>query len=465
MSSVAIGALAAVPFQKANIFSRARYRPAQSYSTMVVGRVAWTSHLGRRGIFTVILPMAGVMYAIFSFGPPVRVAFPCLFAGLVGFLSCLAMAECNGLLMETWDCSDLQPGMTGRRKNPKNAKQRINYSSFPQVTAGYAVVHSLGFVFAAGATGISGMAQRNLGQRAATAVVASILFFLTLLLLGVLARFRHVPIIPRSRSGEMDIWTAERRRSSERRAPAIAAAKAKGLWDSGGVLKEDVGWRPLIIGNPLEKTRCMNVLELGALTRWSEIRRKNQLIDQGTHLNRQALELACNELEQRGTDVLDDLQRGRAVVSDLVRKVSKRSMRSLGSRGTSSKDSRVGNHDAGAIGPPGAGLGHSHTPYPAEAFLERHVLGQTLEEEAEELDLESGPELLSGSEAEIDDYARSRSQDHASHQAPKIQPYAGFEQQEVLGGTPWQGGRTDAVDGDCDSVSEAARPAHLGSTK
>lgn len=408
-----------MPFQKANIFSRARYRPAQPYNTMVAGRVAWTSHLGRRAIFTIILPMAGVMYAVFSFGPPVRVVFPCLFAGLVGFLSCLAMAECNGLLMETWDCSDLQPGMTGRRKSLAKAKQRINYSSFPQVTAGYAVVHSLGFVFAAGATGIGGMAQRNLGQRAATAVVASVLFMLTILLLGVLARFRHVPIVPESRSSEMDKWTAERRHSSERRASAIAAAKTEGLRDFDDVPEEEVGWRPLIIGKPLEKTRCMNVLELGALTRWSEIRKTNQLIDQGAHLNRQALELACNELEQRSIDALDDLQRGGVMVGDLVRKVSKRSMRSLRSRGTSSRDSGTENHDADAVGPPGAGLGHSHAPYPAEAFLERHVLGQTLEE-AEESEPESGPESFSGREAEIDDYARSRSQDHASHHAPKV---------------------------------------------
>lgn len=440
-----MGAFAAVPFQKANIFSRARYRPAQSYNTMVAGRIAWTSHLGRRAVFTIILPMAGVMYAIFSFGPPVHVVFPCLFAGLVGFLSCLAMAECNGLLMETWDCSDLQPGMTGLRKSLTNAKQRINYSSFPQVTAGYAVVHSLGFVFAAGATGIGGMAQRNLGQRAATAVVASILFMLTLLLLGVLTRFRHVPIVPDSRNSEMDKWTAERRRSSERRASAIAAAKAQGLRDLAGVPEEDVGWRPLVIGNPLEKTRCLNALELGALTRWSEIRKKNQLIDQGAHLNRQALELACNELEQRGIDVLDDLQRGGAIVSDLVRKVSKRSMRSWRSRGTSSRDSRTENHDAGAVGPPGAGLGHNHTSYPVEALLERHVLGQTPEEEAEESLSESEPETFPGKEADIDDYARSRSQDHASHQAPKVRSYAGFEPQEVVGGTLRQGETTDAA--------------------
>lgn len=64
-------------------------------------RMTWTSHLIRRAIFTLVLPVAGAMYAIVSFGPPVHIFFPCLFAAVIGFLSCLAIAECNGLLMET----------------------------------------------------------------------------------------------------------------------------------------------------------------------------------------------------------------------------------------------------------------------------------------------------------------------------------------------------------------------------
>lgn len=145
------------------------------------------------------------------------------------------------MLMEAWDCSDLQPGMTGHSTSEKDGEKRINYSSFPRVTAGWNIIHSIGFIFAAGATGIGGMVTRSLGQRAATGMVASILFIHSLLLLGVFARFRRVQIIPNSKSMEMDRWTAERRDSLRRRASAIAAAKANGLKDVSEIPEEDVG--------------------------------------------------------------------------------------------------------------------------------------------------------------------------------------------------------------------------------
>lgn len=63
--------------------------------------VTWTSHMIRRVIFVLILPIAGILYTVVSFGPRVHVVVPCLFAGMIGFLSCLAISECNGLMMET----------------------------------------------------------------------------------------------------------------------------------------------------------------------------------------------------------------------------------------------------------------------------------------------------------------------------------------------------------------------------
>ncbi|KAK8089896.1 Major facilitator superfamily transporter, partial [Apiospora hydei] len=423
VSSVAIGALIAVPFQKANVFSRARYNPVATNSMTITSNFAWTSHLVRRAVFILVLPIAGAMYAVFSYGPPIPVAVPCLFAAMVGFLSCLAISECNGLLMETWDCSDLEPGMTGRSKSLKSAEKRTNYSSFPRVTAGYAVIHTFAFIFAAGATGIGGLARRNLGQRATTGVVAAILFVLTLLLISVLIRFRHVQIIPDSRTAEMEKWTEARRDSLLRRESAIAAAKASGRKDLSAIPEEDVGWRPLVIGNPLDKNRRMNILELGSLTRWSEIRKKNRLIDEGTHLNRQALEAARTELGHRGMEVYGDLQRSGAMVGELVRKVSKRSLRSKRSD-TSSDEEGEQKYRAGNTGPVGAGFGHSHAAYPTELFTEREcVMGQAVAEEGEESSSIDEPPMV-----------RSRSQDHRSHQTPKVQPHAGFEQQEVQGG-------------------------------
>ncbi|KAI0838742.1 hypothetical protein F5Y06DRAFT_287059 [Hypoxylon sp. FL0890] len=241
VSSVSIGALLAVPFQKANIFSHSSTKGPMTNSMTFGKRMTWSSHLVRRAIFLIVLPIAGILYTIVSSGPPVHLVFPCIFAAMIGFLSCLAIAECNGILMEAWDCSDLQPGMTGRSKSGKDGIKRMNYSSFPRVTAGWNVIHSIGFIFAAAATSVGGVATRGLGQRAATGVVTSILSIHSLLFLAVFIRFRKVQVIPNSKSSEMDKWTRERRDSLRRRASAIAAAKANGIKDKSEIAEEDIG--------------------------------------------------------------------------------------------------------------------------------------------------------------------------------------------------------------------------------
>jgi hypothetical protein len=228
VSSVAIGAFAAIPFQKANIFSRARKMNELSNRMTFDKKITWSSHLVRRAIFTLILPIAGALYTVVSTGPPIHVFLPSFFAALIGFLSCLALSECNGMLMETWDCSDLQPGMTGRSTSSKDSHKRTNYSSFPRVTAGWNFIQGLGFILAAGATGLGSSVTRELGQREATGVVASILFILTLLLLGAFTRFKRVQIIPDCTCSEMDRWKQERRASFYNWAAAMAAAKESG---------------------------------------------------------------------------------------------------------------------------------------------------------------------------------------------------------------------------------------------
>ncbi|KAK2069563.1 hypothetical protein P8C59_004127 [Phyllachora maydis] len=89
-------------------------------------------------------------------------------------------------------------------------------------------------------------------------------------------------------------------------------------------------WRPVIMGNPSNKTRRVNVLELGSMTRWTEIRRKNKLIDQSTsaHLNRAALEDAAAHFNRHAMEdaaAAVELVTGiGARTTDLVRKVSNR---------------------------------------------------------------------------------------------------------------------------------------------
>ncbi len=213
-------------------------------------RVTWTSHLVRRAIFMVLLPFAGLAYTLSSIGPPVYFMMPIIFAGIIGFLSNLAIAECNGLIMETFDTSDLQPGMTGRPRHvlPEEVKKkRTNFSCFPRVTAGFAIAQTFAFLFAAGATGWGGVIVRHVGAQTATAVVAGVLLVVTLMFIAVVTRYKVVQIIPSERFGTNIL--------------------------SG---PEDE-WKPVIIGNPSGTTRRMSILELGTLSRWSEIRRRNRI--------------------------------------------------------------------------------------------------------------------------------------------------------------------------------------------
>ena len=196
------------------------------------------------------LPFAGMAYTLASRGPPTHFMVPVFFAGLIGFLSNLAIAECNGIMMETFDTSDLQPGMTGRpRKVLPEAVQakRTNFSCFPRVTAGFAIAQTFAFLLAAGATGWGGVIERHVGAQVATAVMAGILLGLTIFLIGVLTRYKIVQVVPSERFGT-NILTGP----------------------------EDE-WKPVIIGNPSGTTRRVSRLELGTLSRWSEIRKRNKL--------------------------------------------------------------------------------------------------------------------------------------------------------------------------------------------
>lgn len=274
-----LGALLAVPFQKASIFSRARRHPQRTNSMTFEKRVTWTSHLVRRAIFTLILPFASMAYTLSSSGPPTPFIIPVLFVGLIGFLSNLAIAECMGIVMEAFDTSDLQPGMTGRPRGSSGERtqyKRTNYSSYPRISSAIAIIQGLGFLIAAGAYGVGGSVQKRLGQVATTGVMAGILLVLTIGVLGILIRWKEVQIIPDSKTGEMELWERQRRESIKLQEDAANTG------DPAAELaaEEDEPWRPVIIGNPSGKTRRMSILELGNLTRWSEIRRRNRFINE-----------------------------------------------------------------------------------------------------------------------------------------------------------------------------------------
>lgn len=297
VGAIALGALLAVPFQKANLFSRSRRSKVNSNRATLEKRMARTSHLLRRAIFTILLPIAGGCYAAVSSGPPIHISGPTIFAIFIGFLSSLAISECNGLLMETFDTSDLWPGMIGRQRG--EAQKRTNYSSFPRVTAGYAIVHTLAFIFAAGATALGGYITRTLGQQVTTGLVAGILFFFTILLLLVIVRWKKVQIIPESKTKEMDKLVAARRKST-----ALLEAMPN---DPQAIEENDQAWRPAMMGNPVTKMRRMNLLELGNLSRWQEIRKRNKLIDEGAHPNREAFDQGLEALDEHFRSSAQDI--------------------------------------------------------------------------------------------------------------------------------------------------------------
>lgn len=300
---IAIGAFLAVPFQKANLFSRSRLAQLNTSSATLDKRVSWSSHMVRRTVFTILLPIAGICYAAVSSGPPLSIALPTLFATAFGFLSCLAISECNGFIMEAFDCSDLSPGMTGRQRGSTTRHpKKTNYSSFPRVTAGFAVIHTFSFLLAAASTALGGKVTRTLGQQVSTGVVAGILLILTIILLMVLIRFIEVKIVPSCKLDEMDRIIDMRRKSTLRRTSMPNDLQA--------VIEEEKAWRPAMIGNPIGKTRRMNIFELGSLTRWQEIRKKNKLIDSGAHahLNRTAWNQGLDALDDQMSDFKRDAQ-------------------------------------------------------------------------------------------------------------------------------------------------------------
>jgi hypothetical protein len=251
----------ALPLAKASIFSRARFTPQRTDSmTMHAPRLTWSSHLVRRCTFTLLLPFAGLAYTLSAPGPSVSWVSPTVFCGFVGFLSNLAIAECVGLIMEVFDTCDLQPGVNEKHRlqsmSDTTRRRRTNYSSFPRVCAGFFAAQSLGFFLAAACTSVSGVITRALGAQEAVAIVAAILLVITMLFMAIMFRYKEEQVIP---SGVFD----------------RATKKGSIAWGPGA---DDPQWKPVIIGNPSGKMRRVNLLELGALSRWTEIRKLNRLI-------------------------------------------------------------------------------------------------------------------------------------------------------------------------------------------
>ncbi|RKF75505.1 hypothetical protein GcC1_078008 [Golovinomyces cichoracearum] len=300
--AIPLGALVAIPFQKASLFSRSRRNPPlDDDGTVSKKKIYWSSHMLRRAIFVLFLPIFGLLVTLTTSGPPVPLVLPVLGSGFIGFLSNLAIAECHGIIMETFDTSDLEPYIHDHLQSSLGSRsptKLTNYSSFPRVSSAFAITETFGYIFAAGASGIGGVLTRKLGRQAAIGVMASVLLVLSLLLLGVLVRFTEVQIIPDSKIGDMNRYQARRASYIQR----------------GDVPADDEEtWRPIIIGNPHQSTRRMCILEFGSLSRFSEIRMKNKLIDEmsleARHPNRNAMNSLERRIKEKEAEILRNLRR------------------------------------------------------------------------------------------------------------------------------------------------------------
>ncbi|KAK8162616.1 hypothetical protein BKA80DRAFT_310124 [Phyllosticta citrichinensis] len=309
VSALALGALLAIPLTKAGLFSRERTHGPRTDSMTLETQITWTSHMTRRIIFTTCLPLSGLAYTLTSAGrTKLPWAVPVVFAGVVGFLSTLACAECIGLLMEAFDTCDLQPGANSRHRlvsaPEETRRRRTNYSCFPRVSAGFFVAQTAAFVLAAAATLVGGMMTRRWGAQTSTGVVSVVLLVLTIALTAVMWRFRKMQVIPdnafdggsvginaphewREAMMAQDARTTRRKkqRRTRSRAPSdgshVSEREDSSEDEMADVeLERDDDWKPVILGNPSGKIRRMNVLELGQWSRWSEIRRLNRLLNQ-----------------------------------------------------------------------------------------------------------------------------------------------------------------------------------------
>lgn len=246
-----------MPLAKASWLSRARTSPPRTDSMTMRSHITWTSHFLRRMLFSLLLPFAGLGYCLTASGPPLHWSACIIFAGFVGFLTDLGITECIGLIMETFDTCDLQPGANTKHRlqsmSSSTKRRRTSYSSFPRVCAGFFAAQSLGFFLAAAATVVSGRVTNAYGAQFAMGIVAAILLGVTLLYFVAVTRWKNVQVIP--------TYTVDATHGSRNR---LAGSS-------------DPEWRPVLIGNPSGKMRRMNILEMGKWSRWSEIRRLNKI--------------------------------------------------------------------------------------------------------------------------------------------------------------------------------------------
>jgi serine/arginine repetitive matrix protein 2 len=152
----------------------------------------------------VLLPFFVMAYTLSSGGPPTGFMIPTFFAATIGFFSNMAIAECNRLIMETYDTPDLQPGMTGRklrRQSERNTQETYRLLVLPEGEREIRNQSVNRLPAGCDRHSVRGAIERRIGTQSATGVVARFLLVLTLMLILVLWRWRSIQVIPDSGPG------------------------------------------------------------------------------------------------------------------------------------------------------------------------------------------------------------------------------------------------------------------------
>ncbi|PCD35260.1 hypothetical protein AU210_007842 [Fusarium oxysporum f. sp. radicis-cucumerinum] len=140
-----------------------------------------------------------------------------------------------------------------------------------------------------------------------------------------------------------------------------------------------------MIGNPMGKSRRMNVLEMGNLTRWQDIRRRNKLIDAGVHLNRDTLDQGLDALDVALENHIDNMRQN---ASGFFRRGSLRKHGGRLRRSNQSSEQTFHDLELDMLDPVGTPSESSQQP---RQYVEREcVMGQTIKEENKD-EAQAGP--------------------------------------------------------------------------
>lgn len=208
--------------------------------------ISWHSRHLRQAILTLLLPLATLGLALSMAGRSVHFLIPTVLTGLVAFLTTAAMTECYGVITDTYDVPHLPTSGLGHRTGSQTADiaelERSSNSPTRRIGAAWAIVQASAFMLAAAGTAAGGMVKDRFGIQAAAGIAAGVSLVLTISLLAVLWPWKIVHIIP---SAPLSV----------------------------GTHGDEAERQAAVVDLPESRTRKMNLLELGPLSRWTEMRR------------------------------------------------------------------------------------------------------------------------------------------------------------------------------------------------